>query len=289
MNLLGISGVFEASGLRWLPLVDLTAVAAKLFVATGKAPFNLDLSVLSNFHTEEEKESFRKMVKGWGQTISEIPLPSRSSYFGIIDLAGFPKDRYWLYQSRWRPDLPIAHILPHWTWPGREGEITPVHVYTSGDEAELFVNGKSMGRKAREGYRIVWDEVVYRPGKIEVVAYKDGQEWARDSQQTAGRPAKAAASIDYAGEDLIYVSVDIQDRNGILVPDADNVVDFSLKGPVGILATDSGDPTSHIPFYNHSIPAFHGRTSVVVRRTGPGSITVSAISGGLRKTRVVIP
>jgi beta-galactosidase len=177
----------------------------------------------------------------------------------------------------------VAHILPHWTWPGREGEITPVHVYTSGDEAELFVNGKSMGRKTKEGYRIVWDDVVYQPGKIEVIAYKDGREWARDSRQTAGKAAKAVASIDYAGGDLIYVTVDIQDRRGTLVPDADNVVEFSLKGPGIILATDAGDPTSHVPFYSHKLPAFHGKASVIVKRTGSGTISVNANSHGLRK------
>ena len=265
------------------------------FVWTGydylgePTPFNMDPSVFNNFHTEEEKEAYRKMVESWGQTISDVPLPSRSSYFGIIDLAGFPKDRYWLYQSRWRPELPMAHILPHWTWPGREGEITPVHVYTSGDEAELFVNGKSMGRKAKEGYRIVWDNVVYRPGKIEVIAYKDGREWARDCQQTAGKATKAVASVDYAGNGLIYVTVDILDKKGILVPDADNVVEFSLKGPGTILATDAGDPTSHVPFYSHKLPAFHGKVSVIVKRTGPGPITVYAKSKGLRKAAVIAP
>ena len=264
------------------------------FVWTGydylgePTPFNMDPSVFTNFHTEEEKEAYRRMVESWGQTISDVPLPSRSSYFGIIDLAGFPKDRYWLYQSRWRPELPMAHILPHWTWPGREGEITPVHVYTSGDEAELFVNGKSMGRKAKEGYRIVWDDVVYQPGKIEVIAYKDGREWARDSQQTAGRAAKAMASVDYAGNDLIYVTVDILDKKGLLVPDADNVVEFSLKGPGIILATDAGDPTSHVPFYSHELPAFHGKISVIVKRTGSGPITVYAKSKGLRKAVVTL-
>lgn len=264
------------------------------FVWTGydylgePTPYNLDLSVFTNFHTEEEKDAYRKMVESWGQTISDVPLPSRSSYFGIIDLAGFPKDRYWLYQSRWCPDLPVAHILPHWTWPGREGEVTPVHVYTSGDEAELFVNGKSMGRKAKDGYRIVWGEVVYEPGKIEVIAYKDGKEWARDSQQTASRATKAVASIDYAGKDLIFITVDILDRNGILVPDADNVVDFSLKGPGTIIGTDAGDPTSHIPFYSHSLPAFHGKASVIVRRTGLGPITVNIKSEGLKNARAVI-
>jgi len=265
------------------------------FVWTGydylgePTPFNMDPSVFTNFHTEEEKEAYRRMVESWGQTISDVPLPSRSSYFGIIDLAGFPKDRYWLYQSRWRPELPMAHILPHWTWPGREGQITPVHVYTSGDEAELFVNGKSMGRKAKEGYRIVWDDVVYQPGKIEVIAYKGGREWARDCQQTAGKAAKAVASIDYAGNDLIYVNVDIQDRKGLLVPDADNVVEFSLKGPGTILATDAGDPTSHVPFYSHELPAFHGKISVIVKRTGSGPITVYAKSKGLRKAAVIAP
>ncbi len=265
------------------------------FVWTGydylgePTPFNMDPSVFTNFHTEEEKEAYRRMVESWGQTISDVPLSSRSSYFGIIDLAGFPKDRYWLYQSRWRPELPMAHILPHWTWPGREGQITPVHVYTSGDEAELFVNGKSMGRKAKEGYRIVWDGVVYQPGKIEVIAYKDGREWARDSQQTADRAAKAVASVDYAGNDLIYVTVDILDKKGLLVPDADNVVEFSLKGPGTILATDAGDPTSHVPFYSHELPAFHGKVSVIVKRTDPGPITVYAKSKGLRNTAVIAP
>ena len=264
------------------------------FVWTGydylgePTPFNMDPSVFTNFHSEEEKEAYRRMVESWGQTISDVPLPSRSSYFGIIDLAGFPKDRFWLYQSRWRPELPVAHILPHWTWPGREGEITPVHVYTSGDEAELFVNGKSMGRKHKDGYRIVWDNVRYAPGTVEVIAYKGGAEWARDKVCTAGKAAKAVASVDYAGKDLIYITVDIVDKNGNPVPDADNVLEFSIKGAGSILATDAGDPTSHVPFYSHSLPAFHGKASVIVRRTGPGAITVYAKAAGLRKATLNI-
>ena len=264
------------------------------FVWTGydylgePTPFNMDPSVLTNFHTEEEREAYRKMVAGWGQEIANVPLPSRSSYFGIMDLAGFPKDRFWLYQTRWRPELPVAHILPHWTWPGREGEVTPVHVYTSGDEAELFVNGRSYGRKKKDGYRVVWDDVAYQPGKIEVIAYKEGREWARDFQVTAGRPSKAVASVDYAGDDLIYVNVEILDRRDILVPDADNLLEFSLKGPGYIVASDAGDPTSHVPFYSHSLPAFHGKASVIVRRTGPGAIEVSAVSKGIKKASVVI-
>ena len=264
------------------------------FVWTGydylgePTPFNLDPSVFTNFHTEEEKEAYRRLLASWGQVISDVPLPSRSSYFGIMDLAGFPKDRFWLYQARWRPNLPMAHILPHWTWPGREGQVTPVHVYTSGDEAELFVNGVSQGRKAREGYRIVWDEVVYRPGTVEVIAYKDGQEWARDRMLTAGRPARLDAAVDYAGEDLVYVTVDVLDRKGTLVPDAADAVTFSVKGAACLLATDAGDPTSHVPFWSPTLPAFHGKASAILRRTGPGPVTLTVTSKGLKGETLVL-
>ena len=271
---------------------DAVPQCAGEFVWTGydylgePTPFNMDPSVLTNFHTEEEKEAFKKMVAGWGQTIAEVPLPSRSSYFGIIDLAGFPKDRYYLYQARWRPNLPMAHILPHWTWPGREGQVTPVHVYSSGDEAELFVNGKSYGRIKKDGYRFVWDQVVYQPGTVDVIVYKNGQLWARDRVCTAGKAAMLLASVDYAGEDLSFVTVDVADREGNLVPDADHLLTFSVKGPAQLVATDAGDPTSHVPFYSPSLPAFHGKASVIVRRTGEGPITVVCSAKGLKKAAI---
>ncbi len=271
---------------------DAVPQCAGEFVWTGydylgePTPFNMDPSVLTNFHTEEEKEAFKKMVAGWGQTIAEVPLPSRSSYFGIIDLAGFPKDRYYLYQARWRPNLPMAHILPHWTWPGREGQVTPVHVYSSGDEAELFVNGKSYGRIKKDGYRFVWDQVVYRPGTVDVIVYKNGQLWARDRVCTAGKAAMLLASVDYAGEDLSFVTVDVADREGNLVPDADHLLTFSVKGPGRLVATDAGDPTSHVPFYSPSLPAFHGKASVIVRRTGEGPISVVCSAKGLKKAAI---
>ena len=271
---------------------DAVPQCAGEFVWTGydylgePTPFNMDPSVLTNFHTGEEKEAFKKMVAGWGQTIAEVPLPSRSSYFGIIDLAGFPKDRYYLYQARWRPNLPMAHILPHWTWPGREGQVTPVHVYSSGDEAELFVNGKSYGRIKKDGYRFVWDQVVYRPGTVDVIVYKNGQLWARDRVCTAGKASMLLASVDYAGEDLSFVTVDVADREGNLVPDADHLLTFSVKGPAQLVATDAGDPTSHVPFYSPSLPAFHGKASVIVRRTGEGPITVVCSAKGLKKAAI---
>jgi beta-galactosidase len=226
------------------------------------------------------------MVAQWGQTISDVPLPSRSSYFGIIDLAGFPKDRFWLYQSRWCPDTPMAHILPHWTWPERKGQVTPVHVYTSGDEAELFLNGRSLGRKHKDGYRIVWDNVVYKSGTLEVVAYKYGREWARDKVSTAGKASRLVASVDYAGKELTYVTIDITDRSGNIVPDADNLLTFSIKGPAELVGTDAGDPTSHVPFYSPELPAFHGKASAVVRRTGPGAIVLTCKSKGLKTTEI---
>ena len=271
---------------------DAVPQCAGEFVWTGydylgePTPFNMDPSVLTNFHTEEEREAFKKMVAGWGQAIAEVPLPSRSSYFGIIDLAGFPKDRYYLYQARWRPNLPMAHILPHWTWPGREGQVTPVHVYSTGDEAELFVNGKSYGRIKKDGYRFVWDQVVYQPGTVDVIVYKNGQLWARDRVCTAGKASMLLASVDYAGEDLCFVTVDVADREGNLVPDADHLLTFSVKGPAQLVATDAGDPTSHVPFYSPSLPAFHGKASVIVRRTGEGPISVVCSAKGLKKAAI---
>ena len=136
---------------------------------------------------------------GWDYLGEPTPYSaSRSSYFGIIDLAGFKKDRFYLYQAHWRPDLPMAHILPHWTWPDRVGQVTPVHVFTSGVEAELFLNGKSLGRKKRGEYeyRLRWDDVVYQPGELKVVAYKNGKEWATDTVKTAAAPAKLVLSAD---------------------------------------------------------------------------------------------
>jgi len=258
------------------------------FVWTGydylgePTPYNLDPSVLTNFHTEEEKAAARAMFASWGQNIAEVPLPSRSSYFGIIDLAGFPKDRYWLYQARWRPELPMAHILPHWNWPGREGQVTPVHVYTSGDSAELFVNGVSKGRKTMGPleYRLRWDDVVYEPGKVEVVAYKDGAEWARDEVSTTGEASALALSVDFDSEDLVFITVSVNDGEGRMVPTACNEVEFSVSG-AELVATDAGDPTSHVSFKSPKLPAFNGLASAIVRRNGNAGFKVVVSSPGL--------
>ena len=249
------------------------------FVWTGydylgePTPYNKDLTELSNFHDPAERARAEEQLRENGR----IVCPSRSSYFGIIDLAGFPKDRYYLYQARWNPSLRMAHILPHWTWPGREGQVTPVHVYTSGDSAELFINGKSHGlRQKGDGYRIRWDDVVYEPGVIKVVAYKNGRKWATDVVRTAGTPHRVVLKKDYVGKNLIFFKAVVVDRRGIPVPSADNLIRFSVKGPGEIVATDAGDPTALQGFKHPDIHAFNGLSSVIIRRTGRGWIRVKA-------------
>lgn len=233
---------------------------------------------------------------GWDYLGEPTPYyGARSSYSGIIDLAGFPKDRYYLYQSRWRPELPLAHLLPHWTWPERVGEVTPVHLFTSGDEAELFVNGKSQGRrkKAPYEYRLRWDYVVYEPGEISVVAYKDGKEWARDSVKTAQAAAQLEAKADRSsiaadGKDLSFITVRIADANGVTAPRADQRVRFTIEGPGELVATDNGDPTSFESFQSPERAAFNGLVLAIVRaKPGQrGAITVRANAQGLRGTEV---
>jgi beta-galactosidase len=218
------------------------------------------------------------------------PFDSRSSYFGIVDLAGFKKDRFWLYQANWRPGSPMAHILPHWTWPERVGLVTPVQVYTSGDEAELFLNGVSLGRKVRTAsdYRLRWDDVVYAPGELTVVAYKKGVEWARDSVKTAGAPTQLLVASDRAaiagdGKDLAFVTVTVADAQGTLVPRSMNPIHFAVSGPGELVATDNGDATDMTAFPSADRNAFNGLALAIVRaKPGQkGNIVVTATSAGL--------
>ncbi len=231
---------------------------------------------------------------------SSTPDTSRSSYFGIFDLDGFKKDLFYLYQARWRPDVPMAHILPSWNWQGREGEVTPVMVYTSGDEAELFLNGVSQGRrsKGQYDYRLRWDDVKYQPGELHAVAYKNGLVWAEDTVQTTGDPAKISLVADRAaiandGQDIAYVTVSIQDKDGLTVPTALNPLHYTISSPGEIIAVDNGDETSLAPIQGtNDSSAFNGLALVIVRakagETGPimliataegltsGSVTLSA-------------
>jgi beta-galactosidase len=232
---------------------------------------------------------------GWDYLGEPTPFDaSRSTYFGIIDLAGFKKDRFYLYQSYWRPGHPMAHILPHWTWPDRAGQVKPVHVYTSGDEAELFLNGKSLGRKkkAQYEYRLRWDDVVYEPGELRVVAYKGGKQWATDSIKTAGTAGKLLLAPDRSaiandGKDLAFITLTVADKDAQMVPRSMNLIHFEASGPGEIVATDNGDPTDMTSFPSRDRKAFNGLALVIVRakRGQRGPITVIARSDGLGEAR----
>jgi beta-galactosidase len=215
---------------------------------------------------------------------------ARSSYSGIIDLAGFKKDRFYLYQSRWRPDLPMVHILPRWNWPDRIGQITPVHIFTSGDEAELFLNGHSLGRKKKAPfeYRLRWDDVKYEPGELKVIAYKNGKHWAEQAVQTTGNGVQLQMkadrnSINADGKDLSFITLRVVDKNGFTVPDANDKITFSIEGPGDIVATDNGDPASLVAFSSKEREAYFGLALVIVRfkKGEKGTLRITATSPGL--------
>jgi beta-galactosidase len=232
------------------------------------------------------------------QELQKNKAPSRSSYFGIVDLCGFPKDRFYLYQSQWRPNLPMAHILPHWNWSERIDSITPIHVYTSGDEAELFINGKSLGRKVKvagKDFRLVWDDVKYQPGVVKVVAYKKGQKWATDEIKTTGSAVKLGLKADRNqivsdGVDLAYIAVKVQDAEGLMVPRSHPLIKFTVEGGGEIVTTDNGDATSFVPFQCHEREAFNGMALVVVKakKGYKGTFKVKAFSKGLLQGEVLV-
>ena len=235
---------------------------------------------------------------GWDYLGEPTPYYSaRSSYCGIIDLAGFRKDRFYLYQSRWRPDLPMVHILPHWNWPDRIGQTTPVHVFTSGDEAELFLNGHSLGKKKKAlfEYRLRWDNVKYEPGELKVVAYKKGKKWAEQTIKTTGDAAQLALhadrhTINADGEDLSFITVKVTDKNGFMVPVANNKITFTIEGPGEIVATDNGDPADLVSFASKERDAYFGMVLVIVRsqKGKPGNIKIGASSLGLKRAAITI-
>jgi len=220
--------------------------------------------------------------------------PSRSSYFGIVDLCGIPKDRYFLYRSRWS-DAPTLHLLPHWNWPAREGEIVPVHCYTSYDTAELFLNGESLGVRRKDPetrygrYRLIWNEVRYRPGTLRVVAL-DSKGHALDSAEvkTAGPASKIVLfpdrrKLSSVPDDLCFIVVQIRDDDGVLQPLSDALIEFRVDGPIEIAAVGSGDPTSLESFVVPRRRAFHGQCLLIVRPVehASGVARISAAAEGL--------
>ena len=205
--------------------------------------------------------------------------PSRSSYFGINDLAGLPKDRYFLYRSKWNTDDDTLHLLPHWNWEGREGEITPVFVYTNYSSAELFLNGKSLGVQHKsdsgfqERYRLMWMDVVYEPGILKVVAFDDqGNPVKETSVSTAGQPKQIVLETDRTnlianGEDLAFITVSVVDKAGNPCPTATNTLDFRVSGEGEFKAVCNGDATSLEPFHQPHMRLFSGKLVVILSST----------------------
>ena len=225
--------------------------------------------------------------------------PSRSSYFGICDLAGLPKDRYYLYRSHWNKQEHTIHLLPHWTWPDRKGKVTPVYCYTDYPSAELFVNGKSQGRITKndttrlDRYRLRWRNVIYQPGELKVVVYdENGNKAGQQIIRTAGKPKRLVLeperkTIKADGNDLAYITVSLVDKNGTLCPDAANRLEFSVTGAGTYKAACNGDATSLEPFTQPQMSLFHGQLVVVCqagKTPGVMTLTVKDPATGLKST-----
>ena len=236
--------------------------------------------------------------------------PSRSSYFGICDLAGLPKDRYYMYRARWNEHQHTTHLLPHWNWKGREGQVTPVYCYTDGVEGELFVNGKSQGRVRKDKssrldrYRLRWNNVKYEPGEIRVVTYNQyGEKVGEDVKRTAGEPAQMKFSVETPdhepiacmvegctdehnvllnadGKDLAFVTVSLLDKDGNECPLADDELTFEVTGSGTFKAACNGDATSLEPFTHPHMKLFSGKLVVIVQSsTQKGNITLKVKDG----------
>ena len=225
--------------------------------------------------------------------------PSRSCYFGCFDMGGIPKDRFFLYRAQWNRSSPTLHLLPHWTWPDRVGQVTPVYCYTSWPTAELFVNGKSQGRRTKDPssrldrYRLRWNEVVYEPGELKVVAYDaDGRAVGEKTVETADapkrivlepeKPYRPELEANYPYAPLRYVRIRIVDGKGRLCPDADNEVSVTVSGGGAFKTLCNGDPTSLESLAAPHMKVFHGEMMLTVKVTDPSRpITVTATAAGL--------
>ncbi len=255
--------------------------------------------------------------------------PNHSSVFGIIDLASLPKDRYYLYRSQWNTDSPTLHILPHWNWKGREGKVTPVMVYTSYPKAELFVNGKSMGVKekakgpeldysrvaetpywerdkvkdetlrndslAMNRYRLIWDDVVYQPGEVKVVAMDEAGNPVDEAKVTTSGKAHHIVltpnrrQIKADGNDLVYVTVEVADKAGNIVPTDSRMVTFNISGNAEFLATANGDPTCLLSFYQPRMKLFSGAATAILRAgTDKGEATLTVTAPGVKPATIKI-
>ena len=218
--------------------------------------------------------------------------PSISSQFGALDTCGFPKDNYYYYRAWWRPE-PLLHLFPHWNWAGKEGQAVSVWAYSNADAVELFVNGKSAGKKTMEKDRHVEWSVAYQPGKIEAFAYKDGKIILKDTRETAGVPAQIVLTADRSdlagdGRDCAVLKAEIFDAKGRRVPKADTLVTFSIAGPASVIGVGNGNPNSHEADKASKRQAFNGLCCAIVQTTGAGGIAVVASADGLVSGKVTL-
>lgn len=302
----------DAPGWAYLPDVE--------FDAQAETPAVLGSFTWTGFDYLGEPTPFGEGVKdNEGRIRSD--WPSRSSYFGILDLCGIPKDRYYLYQSHWTTK-PMIHLLPHWNWNetdfnGKkpEGQIIPVFVYTNCDSAELFLNGKSMGTKVKgkdltivpvkynayngpldypSKYRLSWD-VPYQPGEIKVVGFKNGKSSVTDERKTAGKPETIELipdrnEIAANGDDLCYVTVEVKDKDGNVCPRAENLIWFGVTGAGKIEAVGNGNAATTLSFKENYRPLFSGEAMLIVRskKGEKGKILINAKGEGLKEASKVI-
>ena len=262
------------------------------FAADDDLPYNMGQFVWTGFDYLGEPSPYD--TDAW---------PSHSSYFGIIDLASIPKDRYYLYRSKWNENDRTLHILPHWNWEGREGEVTPVFVYTDSPKAELFINGKSQGMREKktdgsnmERYRLMWNDVVYEPGEVTVIAYdENGNKTGEKTIRTAGKPHHLVLTpnrqeLNADGEDLLYVMVQVADKDGNIVPTDEREVKFTTKGAGSFRATANGDPTSLRSFQQPVMDLFSGAATAIVQASdNPGEIIFTATAKGVKPATITIP
>lgn len=227
--------------------------------------------------------------------------PSHSSLFGIIDLASLPKDRFYLYRSQWNTGNPTLHLLPHWNWKGRENQITPVFVYTSYPKAELFINGKSQGMREKNDstlqtrYRLMWNETIYEPGELRVVAYDaDGNKAEEKVVRTAGKPhhlilSANRQSLRADGDDLAYITVQVADKDGNVVPTDSRKVKFTVSGAGSFEATANGDPTCLLPFQTPEMNLFSGAATAIVRSAADkGELRFKATAPGVKPAMLTL-
>ena len=231
----------------------------------------------------------------------KVEWPNHSSMFGIIDLASIPKDRYYLYRSLWNRSDKTLHILPHWTWDGREGEITPVFVYTNYHSVELFINGKSYGKQSKNSsslknrFRLMWMDVIYEPGELKAVAYDEKGNIAEEKiVRTAGKPYKIELTADRTqlaadGKDLAYITVKVTDKNGNLCPHDRRLIKFSVKGNGSYRASANGDPTSLDLFHLPQMHVFNGMlTTIVQAGEAAGKLTLEAKAFGIKSGKLEV-